>query len=111
MSNATTHMPYECCCPHCPCYAREGYAQFKTHVKLHLDKDGKWTCPACQKVFGKEDMRQYMRHLEEYEGFITKKKGVAGPTDAAKWVELIAVREKVRNLRDRIMEITTEEDL
>jgi hypothetical protein len=108
MSDETTHMPYECCCPHCPRYAREGYTQFKKHVKNHLE-DGNWTCPCCKEVFVKEEIRLYMRHLEEYEGFITKKKGVAEPTDSAKWAELIACRQKVQNLKDRVKKIKGEE--
>ena len=71
MKSLTIHMPYECCCPHCPGYAREGYAQFKNHIKTHV-VDDVWTCPVCQRRF--EDLKRYMQHLEELEAFITKKK-------------------------------------
>lgn len=97
MSGLTLRMPYECCCPHCPSYAREGYVPFKEHVKKHL-VDGEWTCPACSEVFAKAQMTSYMHHLEELEGFIMKKKGTPEPTEAAKVKDWIGEKEELREI-------------
>jgi hypothetical protein len=95
MANLTICMPYECCCPHCPSYAREGYTLFKTHVKQHL-VNNEWTCPICKEVFTKAEMTRYMQHLEEDEGFITKKKGIAEKTEYEKWKDYIGEKDAIR---------------
>lgn len=68
---------------------------FKMHVKQHLVNE-EWICPICKEIFAKAEMTKYMQHLEEYEGFITKKKGAAEKTEYEKWKDCIGERDAIR---------------